>query len=127
MDRQSQIERVLDRYESPRFKYALEHPDVSFENGNPDCADIVIIHLKILDDTITEISFEGDGCTISQASADFLAEIVQGKNIEIINAMDHEDMIGLLGKEIVKHRAKCALLPLDTLKLALSRYGANQT
>lgn len=126
MDRHSRIELLLDRYENPKYKHPLDNPSISLEGGNPGCADLVTIHLCIHDEKIAQIGFEGEGCTISQASADFLAELVEGKSVEEIDQLDHEDMIELLGEEVVKNRTKCALLPLDTLKIALKQYREEQ-
>jgi len=126
MDRQSRLEMLLDRYENPEYKGIPEHADVDLEGGNPGCGDIVHLYLIIEDDKLVGISFDGEGCTISQASSDILAEYVEGKSIQEINDLDHEIITELLGEEIVQNRTKCALLPLDTLKLALRKYREQQ-
>lgn len=126
MDRQSQIELVLERYENPQYKEKIDGADVDLEGGNPGCGDIIHLFLKINGEKIEQIGFEGEGCTISQASTDFLAELVQGMSLTEIEALDHQSIVDILGEEIVKNRTKCALLPLDTLKLALRKYHEEQ-
>lgn len=126
MDRQSQIEFLLDHYENPSYKHALADPDVVQEGGNPGCGDVIKLYVKFAEQggekRIEEISFEGEGCTISQASTDILVEMVQGKSLGEIDRLDQEKLMEALGKEVVINRLRCATLSLDTLKLALRRY-----
>lgn len=126
LDRQSQIELLLDRYENPLHKSALLDADVSLEGGNPGCGDIIKLYLKIDGERLSEISFEGQGCTISQASTDLLADVVLGKSIKEIDELTHDIVVELVGQEVVQNRTRCALLPLDTLKLALRKYREQQ-
>ncbi len=126
LDRQAQIELLLDRYENPRYKGKLKGADVAMEGGNPGCGDIIHLYLKFDDDRLEKASFEGQGCTISQASTDILAEMVEGKTIAELEALTHEELTEILGKEIVQNRTRCAMLSLDTLKLALRKYREQQ-
>jgi len=126
MDRQSQIEFLLDHYENPGHKHALAHPDLVQEGGNPGCGDLIKLYLKFTEREgqphIEAISFEGEGCTISQASADVLAEMVQGKSLRQIAELGQAELMETLGREVVLSRVRCATLSLDTLKIALRRY-----
>ena len=125
-DREAQIEYLLDRYESPQHKRAMPDADVSAEGGNPGCGDIVHLHLSFEGKRLAEASFEGEGCTISQASADILIDEIQGMSIEELERFTHQELMEVLGKEIVQNRAKCAMLSLDTLKQALRRRYEDQ-
>ena len=70
MDRQSQIDYLLDLYQNPTHKAPMDDADVSLQGGNPGCGDIVTYHIKVgPDGRLAAISFEGEGCTISQAAA----------------------------------------------------------
>lgn len=123
MDRQAQIEFLLDHYENPRNRGKLENPDAQMSWGNPGCGDVVTLYLKIdAEGRITDISFEGEGCTISQASASILTEKLKGKTLSDAEALDPTDLMELLGREVVMTRPRCAMLSLDTLKLALKEY-----
>lgn len=126
LDRQAQIEFLLDRYENPRYKRKLDDADVSLEGGNPGCGDILQLYLKFDGERLERISYEGQGCTISQASADILAEMIEGKMIPELEALTHEELTEILGQEIVQNRTRCAMLSLDTLKLALRKYREQQ-
>lgn len=121
MERQAQVEYLLEHYENPRHRRTMDGADVSAEGGNPGCGDILHIYLKFDGDRLDEISFDGEGCTISQASADILAERVGGMTVEELEAFSHEELMEILGQEIVQNRTKCAMLSLDTLKMALRK------
>ena len=114
------MELILDHYENPRHKHPLADAEAMVEGGNPGCGDIVKVYLKIEDGHIVA-SFEGEGCTISQASASFLMDEINGKTIEEALAIDHAELMDSLGKEIVQQRTRCATLSLDTFRAALRK------
>lgn len=120
MDRQAQIEFLLDHYENPRNRGRLENPDVQMTWGNPGCGDVITLYLKVSDDQrITEISFEGEGCTVSQAAASILTEKLQGQSLAYAESLSPDDVAGWVGQEVMLSRPRCALLALSTLQLAL--------
>ncbi len=123
MDRQSQIDYLLDLYQNPTHKHTLEEADVSLQGGNPGCGDIVTYHIHVgPDGRLDGISFEGEGCTISQAAAELVAEESAGHTLDEIEAMSHDEIVDLLGREIVMSRPRCATLALGTLKGAIKQY-----
>ena len=89
------------------------------EGGNPGCGDVVKIYLKVNGDGRAVVTFEGEGCTISQASASYLMEYANGKTLDELAQLDHKDLIDALGREVVTQRARCATLSLDTLHAAI--------
>jgi nitrogen fixation protein NifU and related proteins len=124
--RQEQMEFILDHYENPRHKAAMADADAVVEGGNPGCGDIVKVYLKVSDDAHVTATFEGEGCTISQASASFLMDEVNGKTLDEVLAIDHEALMDNLGKEIVQQRTRCATLSLDTLRAAIRKREREQ-
>ncbi|MCS7230165.1 MAG: SUF system NifU family Fe-S cluster assembly protein [Candidatus Kryptonium sp.] len=118
-----QMEILLDHYQNPRNFGHLENPDIVHEEGNPSCGDQIRIEIKIQDNKISDIKFTGKGCTISQASASILTEIVKGKTLDEIKKFSKEDMLNALGIPISPIRLKCALLGLKVLKAGI--YGIN--
>ena len=126
MDRQEQIEILLDHYENPRHRHALDPHDVQMPGGNPGCGDVITIYLNVGEEgtTISDVSFEGEGCTISQAGASILLEMIhdEGWTIEDVVNLDYNVMMDILGTDIVKTRPKCATLALGTLKAAIKKY-----
>ena len=123
MDRQSQIEFILDHYENPRNHGKLEEADVVSEGGNPGCGDIVTIYLKVdPEQRVEQVTFEGQGCTISQAAASLVTEMVAGKPLEEVLEMSYDVIVDELGRELVMSRPRCATLALGTLKAAADSY-----
>ena len=64
---------------NPYHKFELEGADLTLEGVNPSCGDDIILSLKVDDGVITDGAYTGDGCAISQASADMMLDLVIGK------------------------------------------------
>ena len=128
MDRQTQIEVLLDHFNNPRSRQKTEGADVVMPGGNPGCGDVVTIYLKTDGDKVDGVSFVGSGCTISQAAASMLMEMVNDEHPPLgeVLEMDYEDMIDHLGRETVESRPRCATLALGTLKAAVKKYQRNK-
>jgi nitrogen fixation NifU-like protein len=129
MDRQTAIERMLDHYQNPRNHGALDPADVAMPGGQPDCGDQVTIYLKVHagDDTIERVTFEGRGCTVSQAAASILTELAAGRPLAEIEEMEPGAMIDILGRQVVSTRPRCATLAINTLKSAIVKYRSDQS
>jgi nitrogen fixation NifU-like protein len=126
LDRQLQIQILLDHYNKPRHRGELEGADVEMPGGNPGCGDVVTVYLKGAEDHehIHDVSYEGEGCTISMAASSMLLEqVVDNKlTMDEVLALDYNEMIDQLGRQIVASRPRCATLGLGTLKAAIRRY-----
>ncbi len=124
MDRQLQIQILLDHYQRPRHRGALEEADVEMPGGNPGCGDVVTVYLKGDHEHIGDVSYEGEGCTISMAATSMLLEqVVEGKlTMDEVLELDYNEMIEQLGRQIVASRPRCATLGLGTLKAAIRKY-----
>lgn len=66
----------------PEFKYDLPAANVVLEGVNPNCGDDIWLKLKVENGVIEDGSFVGDGCAISQASADIMLGMIIGKTKE---------------------------------------------
>ena len=118
----------------PEFKHDLPDADIVLEGVNPSCGDDIWLKLKLDGDTICDGAFVGDGCAISQASADIMLGMVIGKKKEEAIQMGEIFMKMIRGEatdeEIdsleeasalrdIAHmpaRVKCAVLGWRTLK-----------
>ena len=93
---------ILDHYRSPRNQGELEPPAHRCEGFNPLCGDEVIVFVSLIDQKIDEIKIGGQGCSISQASASMMTEIIKGKSIseaeEIIHAF--KEMMDIYESEL---------------------------
>ena len=122
MDRQAQIDFILDHYENPRHRGTLADASATAQGVNPGCGDVVTIYLKTDGaGRISALTFEGEGCTISQAGASIVAEMLSGKTLADVEATSPDVILDLLGREIAGTRLKCAVLGLNTLKEAVRR------
>ena len=126
LDRQLQIQILLDHYEKPRHRGVLDDADVAMPGGNPGCGDVVTVYLKAADDQehIERATYEGEGCTISMAASSMLLEDVQRGDMTMdqVLELDYHEMIEQLGRQVVASRPKCATLGLGTLKAAIRKY-----
>ncbi len=123
MDRQQYIDNLLEHYESPRYREAHPEADIVWQGSNPGCGDVVTIYLNVGQGQVAkDIWFEGEGCTISQGATSILLEMVQGKPLAQIEALDYNELIDKLGKDVVLTRVRCATLGLKTLKEAIEQY-----
>jgi nitrogen fixation NifU-like protein len=130
---------ILDHSKRPRNFRALEKADHHADGYNPLCGDKVTIYLRLVNDRIADISFQGSGCAISTASASILTETLKGKTraeAEALFQAFHDLVTGQptksaqappLGKLAVFSgvsefpvRVKCASLAWHTLRSALA-------
>ena len=121
----------------PEFKFDMPDADITLEGVNPSCGDDIFLNLTLDGDIISDGSFSGDGCAISQASADIMLGMIIGKTKEealklgetfmkMISGTATEEEIESLGEAAalkdMSHmpaRVKCAVLGWRTLKEAL--------
>ena len=128
---------ILDHYKSPRNKREMPEAELSCSRNNPLCGDEITVFVHADGDRVREVSFVGQGCSISQSSASMMTEAVAGKPVEEVRALIGEfrgmmagdldpsedefgDLVALKG--VVKYpiRIKCAVLAWDVLQEALS-------
>ena len=121
----------------PDFKHDLPDADIVLDGVNPSCGDEISLKLKVEDGVITDGAFVGDGCAISQASADIMLGMVIGRSrAEALELADKfmrmikgeateneiEDLEEASALRDISHmpaRVKCAVLGWRTLKEAL--------
>jgi len=128
---------ILDHYKNPKNRGELESPDLEFNGHNPLCGDTVTLHLQFDGKKITDVKFQGEGCSISQASISMMTQQIKGlKPDEVIDLaenfrsmmkgeeisdLDMGELEVLQGVKQFPARIKCALLGWDTLKQALGQ------
>jgi nitrogen fixation NifU-like protein len=142
---------ILDHYRSPRHRAAtLEPHDVHVHHANPLCGDELDLRMRIAEDgegrsRVEALAYDGDGCSISMASASVMAEAVTGREVsdaddlgEAFRLMMHGegvkreddlgDAVAFMGVAKFPVRVKCALLGWMALRDALRVYdeGASE-
>lgn len=119
---------VMDHYENPRNYGKPDDYDIAYKGGNEGCGDTITVYIKFDEDgdVIKDISFEGEGCIISQASASVMTEHIRGSEISSLADLDLEKLKEFLGKDIVIRRPRCAGLVIDTVKNAVKQHDYNR-
>ncbi len=110
-------EYIPDHYKNRRTFGRLEGADISHEEYNPLCGDLVGMDFRMQDGVIEDVRFHGRGCAISQASASLMTERLKGMRVEDARKISKVDVLDELGIEISPARLKCALLSLKVLKV----------
>ena len=127
---------ILDHNKNPRNFGVLENPSHNADGDNPLCGDVIHVTLRVEDDVVRDLRFEGSGCAISTASASLMTQAVKERPVaealalfedfhELVttNAPSKGDKLGKLavfaGVREFPVRVKCATLPWHTLKNAL--------
>lgn len=133
---------ILDHYKHPRGKRVLDAPLASAHHVNPTCGDEVTVEVAADDQGNLIIGYQGQGCSISQASASVMSELLEGTSSEnsvivreafvaMMHSQGHsdpdEDVIGdgvaFAGVSKYPARVKCALLPWMALQDAQIKAG----
>src|SRR4051812_30663400 len=94
---------ILDHSRRPRNFQKMENPDRSADGVNPLCGDQVTVYLKIENNVVKQIAFQGSGCAISKASASIMTDAVMGKNkeqVEELFSKFHKMVTGQAGGEV---------------------------
>lgn len=131
-------ELILDHYKNPLNKGLLQPADSSVHHVNPSCGDEIDLNLTVRDGTLSSVTWDGVGCSISQASTSVMSDLVQGKSAEeasrvidaFVEVMQSKGAVsgdeGLLGDAVAfagvskyPARIKCALLGWMALKDAM--------
>ena len=133
---------ILDHYRNPRHRTPVSHADVEAEEFNPFCGDRVILQFRLGEDgLIVEVGAQSEGCSIIQASASMLADIVLGKSLAELESLsqrfrtvmrnesstdESEVQLGDLNSlQVVRQfpvRIKCALLPWTALEEGIEEF-----
>ncbi len=120
---------ILDHYRRPHHKGLTEPFDAEVHHVNPTCGDEVTLRVSVVDGQVADVSYDGTGCSISQASTSVMTELVIGKPVaeglaiadEFLALMQGqgkvepdedvlEDAIAFAGVARYPARVKCALL-----------------
>jgi nitrogen fixation NifU-like protein len=110
---------IRQRWRHPRYRGELPDASVVAEDVNPLCGDRVRMMLRLDDGRIQAARFLGDSCAICTASADVLAELVEGRPATA-PGVAVADLLEVLQADIRPSRMRCVTLPLSVLGQALN-------
>jgi nitrogen fixation protein NifU and related proteins len=114
------VELLLERFEQPAHRGRLPAPAVSATQTNPRCGDVVTMYADVQAGTLRQVLFDGGGCTISQAAADLVAEMAEGRLLSDVAGLRVDDVLNGLGRDVVGTRLDCASLGLRSLQQAIA-------
>jgi len=133
---------ILDHYRNPRGSGVLENALGEAHHVNPTCGDEVTVRVCLDADGGLQVAYEGQGCSISQASASVMTELVGGADAATVDRIREEflalmrskgegepdedvlgDAVAFVGVSKYPARIKCALLPWMALQDAQNRAG----
>lgn len=136
---------ILDHYKRPKNKVLQDKYSVEVHHNNPSCGDEVTLRVQVENQIVTQLSWDGVGCSISQASSSVMSELTQGIPVEKALQLEEsflelmqgkgqvtadeeelEDAIAFSGVARYPARVKCALLGWMALKDALLRAGGSK-
>jgi nitrogen fixation NifU-like protein len=137
---------ILDHYKNPHGRGLREPFDAEVHHVNPTCGDEVTLRVRLAEGVVEDVSYDGLGCSISQASTSVLHDLVVGKTVEqglklheeFLALMQSrgesdpddevlEDAIAFAGVSKYPARIKCALLGWMAWKDATARAAAGGT
>ena len=132
---------ILEHYKNPQGKGLKEPFAVEVHHVNPVCGDEITLRAHVTADGRVDVSYDGQGCSISQASASVMFELVQGKSVEDAFSLEAEflelmqsrgeksgdedvlgDAVAFAGVSKFPARVKCALLGWMAMKDAVSQH-----
>jgi nitrogen fixation NifU-like protein len=136
---------ILDHYKNPQHRGLPDAFDAEVHHVNPTCGDEVTLRVRVAGGAITELGWEGEGCSISQASTSVMSDLVVGKPIDDAMALQQkflelmqsrgeaelteaeqdelEDAVAFEGVSKYPARVKCALLGWMAMKSAVAEAG----
>ncbi|NQZ53110.1 MAG: SUF system NifU family Fe-S cluster assembly protein [Piscirickettsiaceae bacterium] len=126
---------IMDHNKKPRNFREMDDANHLAHGNNPLCGDTLVVFVKLDDDVIEDVSFQGSGCAISVASASLMTEALKGKTLaeaETLYDQVHKQMTGeevdsttlgklevLSGVKEFPARVKCATLSWHTMHAAM--------
>jgi nitrogen fixation NifU-like protein len=140
---------ILDHYKHPQHRGLPAEFDAEVHHVNPTCGDEITLRVRVADGSIAELGWDGEGCSISQASTSVMSGLVLGKPIEDALALQAkflelmqsrgdadlseadedalDDAVAFEGVSKYPARIKCALLGWMAMKSAVAEAGGHET
>ena len=131
---------IMDHYKTPRNKGVIDDGTMTVDMNNPTCGDAIRLTLDVQDEIVQDAKFDGEGCSISLASASMMTEAIKGKSIKHALEMSEEfskmmlgedydipeedgDIEALSGVSQFPARIKCATLTWKALEKGVKESG----
>ena len=130
---------IMDHYKNPRNRGVLEGNSVDINMNNPTCGDRIHLTMNVEDGKVSEAKFDGEGCSISMASASMMTQAIKGKTVEealklanifsdMMQGKEYDDSVDLGDIEALQGvskfpaRIKCATLAWKAMEKGLHQH-----
>jgi nitrogen fixation NifU-like protein len=136
---------ILDHYKNPHNKGLAPEKDIQVHHVNPSCGDEITLNLTLRNGDVSSVTWDGVGCSISQASSSIMSELVTGKPVaQAMQTLENfselmaskgtqsgdeevlEDAVALAGVSKFPARVKCALLGWMAFKDAVVQVNGRE-
>ena len=118
----------MEHSKNPRHEGVLDSADVTMPGGGPECGGSIVVYLKgDGDGGIAELSFTGEGDTISMGATSIIMHKVrdEGLTMDEVLDLDYGAFVEEIGSDVVGSRTRNATLGLSTLKSAIRKHRKN--
>lgn len=116
-------DKVIELFKNPKNVGIIKDPDGKAKEGSPACGDMVVLTLKVDENTdeITDIKFKSYGCASNIATGSIITEMAKGKTIEEAKEITWQEASEELGG-LPSIKTHCSVLAVDALKEAIRDY-----
>ncbi len=110
---------LLDLYKNPLNRGALTNAELQYKIHNPLCGDEIELFIKLNNNSVSEVGWEGAGCVISQVGASLLTDYIKGKTRSELEKLSIDEIIKISGLNLNPTRLRCYLLSFSALQKIL--------
>ena len=122
MDLDMYAEELIYNYEHQKNKGVIKDASADVHEENISCGDKITVYLKIENEKVADIKYDGSGCVISMGTSSILTDFLKGKSVEEIEAFKKENLLNLISVDPGPVRMHCATLSLRAIKKAVFKY-----
>jgi NifU-like protein involved in Fe-S cluster formation len=115
---------IMEHYHNSPHRGQIDNPTFITEETSPSCGDRVIFDVVCNGDTVSGVTFRGEGSILGQAAASMLIDQVLGKDCAFVLAFTEDDMLGWLGIELGPTRKRAVVFVLHTFQKGVREYYA---
>ncbi|MDE1861156.1 MAG: iron-sulfur cluster assembly scaffold protein [Candidatus Micrarchaeota archaeon] len=112
-------EELIYNYEHPKNRGVMKAPTSQIHEENISCGDKITVFLKIEDNKITDVQYDGGGCVISMGTASILTDYLKGKDIREVEKFGKKELLDLINIDPGPVRLHCATLSLRAVRKAV--------
>ncbi|MEA3450000.1 MAG: iron-sulfur cluster assembly scaffold protein [Patescibacteria group bacterium] len=114
-------DKVIEHFKNPHNQGVIKNADVSAQEGNPVCGDVIKMYLKIEGGIIKDIKFETLGCVAAIAVSSIMTDMAKGMTLDDALKLSKDDVVKELGG-LPEVKVHCSMLGVDALHKVIKKY-----